>query len=32
MLEAAAASLPSAVFSVQADRDKWLLFEAAEGP
>ena len=30
MLEAAA-SMPSAVFSVQADRDKWLLFEAAEG-
>ena len=30
MLEAAA-SMPSAVFSVQADRDKWLLFEAAVG-
>ena len=30
MLEAAA-STPSAVFSVQADKDKWLLFEAAEG-
>ena len=30
MLEAAA-SMPSAVFSVQADRDKWLLFEAAGG-
>ena len=31
MLLEAAASVPSAVFSVEADRDKWLLFEAAEG-